>query len=123
MSTRAYSKDLREKVIKSIESGKTQVEASKVFSLNISTVNRWYKRYRKEGHCDARKNLGAKSRIDNALLEQHISNNPNIRLKDLAVEFGMAVSSMHYCLKRLGYSYKKKRSPMWNLVKKGVLNI
>ena len=64
MRTSPYSKDLREKVIRFIEMGNTQVLASLVFELNISTVSRWYQRYRETGNFLAKKRPGAKSKID-----------------------------------------------------------
>ena len=50
MSTNPKSLDLRERVIKYIESGHTQGSAAKIFNLNISTFNKWNVRYKREGH-------------------------------------------------------------------------
>ena len=44
----AYSIDLRKKVIKYIEEGNSQQSATKIFSLNKATVNRWCQRYKKK---------------------------------------------------------------------------
>jgi transposase len=60
MSTSPYSIDLREKVIKYIESGNSQQSASKIFRLNVSTVNRWWLRYKREGNYAAKKRPGGK---------------------------------------------------------------
>ena len=40
MTTSPYSLDLRKRVINFTKSGNSQVSASKIFALNLSTVNR-----------------------------------------------------------------------------------
>lgn len=117
MKTSPYSLDLREKVIQFLESGNTQVSAAQLFSLHLSTVNRWYSRYREEGHYAPRKRPGAKSKIDKEALIRCITANPNLTLKGLAKEFGVSLWGIYYCLKKLGFSYKKKSFPMWSRVK------
>ncbi len=64
----AYSIDLRKKVISFIEEGNSQLLATKLFKLNKATVNRWWLRYKTEGHVNPRKNLGSKPRIDSLLI-------------------------------------------------------
>lgn len=118
MSTSPYSIDLREKVIKFIKSGKSQTEAAKIFDLHLSTVNRWYLRYRREGHCDPRKRPGAKSKIDKESLKDYINKNPDATLKEISLKYGVSVWGIYYWLKKLGFSYKKKRFPMWKQAKK-----
>lgn len=118
MTTSPYSLDLRERVIKFLESGNTQILAAKVFSLNLSTVNRWYLRYRREGNCDPRKRLGAKSKVDQKSLESYIISNPDAKLRDLSSIFGVSVWGIYYWLGKLGFSYKKKPLPMWKRIKK-----
>ena len=119
MSTSPYSLDLRNSVIKYIKSGNSQVSASRVFSLNLSTVNKWYLRYRREGNCNARKRLGAKSKVNKEALESYVALNPNVTLKDLSQEFGVSLWGIYYWLRKLGFSYKKKPSPIWKQTKKG----
>ena len=123
MSTSPYSLDLREKVIKFIMAGNSQTEAAKIFSLNLSTVNRWYLRYRKEGNCNPRKRPGAKSKIDKESLKAYINKNPNATLQEISSEYGVSLWGIYYWLKKLGFSYKKKPLPMWKLVKQSGQNI
>ena len=118
MSTSPYSLDLRKRVITFIKSGNSQVSASKIFALNLSTVNIWYLRYRSEGHYAPRARLGAKRKIDLEALTSHISLNPDAKLKDMAKKFGVSIWGIYYWLKKLGFSYKKKPLPMWKRVKK-----
>ena len=117
MSTSPYSQDLREKVIKFIESGNTQATAAKVFSLSITTISRWYLRYRREGNCLARKRLGAKGKVDKKALADYVTLNPNAKLSDLGERFGVSLWGVYYWLRKLGFSYKKKPLPMWKRIK------
>jgi len=48
MSKKAYSKDLRERVINHIKSGNTQINTSKTFNISTSTVSRWWIIYNRE---------------------------------------------------------------------------
>ena len=107
MSTSPYSLDLRRKVIKYIEQGNSQVSAAKLFDLNLSTVSRWHLRYKKEGHYNPRKRLGAKAKIDPKALELHVNSNPDSTLQDLAKKFGISLWGVNYWLKKLGFSFKK----------------
>lgn len=123
MSTSPYSLDLRERVISYIERGNTQVSAASLFCLNLSTVNRWYLRYRREGHYKPRRNVGAKLKIDVEGLRSFISLNPDSRLKDLSVRFGVSSWTIYQWLKKLGFSYKKKPSAMWKQARRSELDI
>ena len=44
-------------------------------------------------------------------------------LKKAAQEFGVSSFTISYWLKKLGYSYKKKPSPIWKQAKKSQINI
>jgi transposase len=114
----AYSIDLRKKVIKFIEEGNSQQSATKIYSLNKATVNRWWQRYKKEGHVNPRVNLGRKPKIDRAELKKYVDAHPDSRLYDISLKFMVSVNAIHRWLKKLGYSYKKKPSPMWKQAKK-----
>lgn len=107
MTTSPYSLDLRDRVIKFIKAGNTQVLASKVFELNISTVNKWYTRYRKEGNFAPRNRPGAKSKVDQEVLVSYINANPDATLQELSKKIGVSICGVYYWLRKLGFSYKK----------------
>lgn len=117
MSTSPYSIDLRRKVIKQVKSGKSQVSVSKSFDINLSTVNRWWLRYKREGNFLAKPRPGARSKLSVEDLKSYISMHPNSRLEDMSKEFCISIWGIYYWLKKLGYSYKKKPSPMWKQMK------
>lgn len=118
MSTSPYSIDLRERVIKFIEAGKSQTKTAATFNLHAATVARWYKRYKQEGHYRARKRLGARSKIDKKLFEAYIHQHSDVKIKELSKEFNLSIGGVHYWLKKLGYSYKKKPLPIWKQMKR-----
>jgi transposase len=122
MSTSPYSQDLRERVIKYLELGKTQASTAEVFCLNPSTVSRWWLRYKRVGNCLAKKRLGAKPKLDKVALENYMSVNQDIKLKDLSKKFNVSVWTVCRWLKKIGYSYKKKPLAMWKQAKRSEIN-
>lgn len=123
MSTSPYSYDLRKKVINYLSKGKSQKEASEVFGLHINTVHRWNVRCRDEGNYASRKRLGQKSKLDYKKIELFVLDNSDVKLSDIAAEFGISNGYASLILKRLGFSYKKKRLPIWKQTKESEKNI
>lgn len=113
-----YSQDFRKKVITYIEKGNSYNKAGLKFDISANTVRNWYTRYKSEGHYSTRKMGGKKARITKQEIELYISNNPDFNLIEMGQYFHMSGAGAHYWLKKLGYSYKKKLSPMWKLAKK-----
>jgi transposase len=122
MSTSPYSIDLRKKIIDCIESGKSQKELAALFKINPSTISRWWIRYKTEGHYNPRVRIGKKPKINAAELKNYVESNPNFKTSEMGKHFGMSSVGALYWLRKLGYSYKKKPSPMWKLVRKKELH-
>ncbi len=59
---KAYSQDLREKVVRAIESGKSRKEVVDVFGVSLSTVKRYLRQKRQLGHIQPKKIPGRPSR-------------------------------------------------------------
>lgn len=116
MRTSPYSKDLRQKVIEYINKGKSQQEASEAFGLHRNTVNRWRVRHKKEGHYEARPRMGREGKIDYQALEGFVIDNPDMKLLDIGNKFKISAFHTGRILKKLGFSYKKKPSPMWRRI-------
>src|ERR1700730_9672353 len=47
---RAYSQDLRHRVLRAIDQGKNQAEVAKTFAISTSTIKRYLKGRRESGH-------------------------------------------------------------------------
>jgi transposase len=118
MRIKTFSKDLRVRVIQYIEEGNTQLKASKLFKVSKSAVNRWWKRYQEEGSFEARRKIGSKGKIDQKELEQYVRKHPDETLAQIAANFKVTGVAIWRRLKKLGFSYKKKRSPTWNQMSK-----
>ena len=82
---RAYSADMRERVIARVESGASRREAAEHYEVSASTAVIWVKCFRKTGRCSARPRGGSTSP-----LEQHaefllalIEDEPNLTLDEV----------------------------------------
>jgi transposase len=113
----AYSIDLRRKVIEFITRGNTQKLATQTFNLNKATVNRWWLRHKKEGHIRPRKNLGKKPKVTKEEFEIYITQNPNFTTAEMGRYFNISSPGAFYWLRKFGFSYKKKPSHIWKLIK------
>lgn len=117
MRTKPYSIDLRKKVINYIKEGHSQLEASSLFGLHKNTVNRWWIRYNKEGILSARIRPGFKSKVDHRAMAEYVMSNSNVKLYELGKIYKVTASQASRILRKLGFSYKKKPSPMWSQVR------
>lgn len=118
----SYSQDFRKKVITYVNKGNSCNKASIKFDISANTVRNWVKRYKSEGHYLSRKVGGKKGRVAASDIAYYVEENPDFILSDMGKHFNMSAAGAHYWLKKLGYSYKKKISPMWKLAKKSVRN-
>jgi len=100
-----YSLDLREAAISYIKNGGSKIEASRLFGFSRSTLYRWL-----EMDDLGPKVHGPRNRkIDMPALKKHVEDYPDMFLHERAEVFGLAVSGMHYALKRLGIVKKRAR--------------
>ncbi len=62
---------------------------------------------------------GKKGRIREQEVATYVKNNPDFILSAMGKHFGISgPGALYYWLRKLGYSYKKKASPMWKQQKK-----
>ena len=110
---KSYSIDLRSRVTDHIKNGYTQSSAAKIFKVSSSAVNRWWIRYQEEGTIESKANPGSKGKVDPESLKNFVEANSDKTLREIGEHFGVRASSIYCRLKKLGFSYKKKPSPMW----------
>lgn len=122
MTKRQHSLDLKERVIEYIKLGNDQKTSAKIFMVSKSSVSRWWIRYKEEGIIKPKARLGSKGKIDPNQLKSYVENNEDKTLAEMAKVFNASICSVYRRLKQLGFSYKKKPSPMWKLVKKSEMN-
>jgi transposase len=76
---KAYSLDLRSKIVESVRRGVSISETARRFGVNRSTVGRYLKRLDKGGSLAPKKALGSRSKLDESgmrLLEEDIKARP-----------------------------------------------
>jgi transposase len=120
---RAYSKDLRQKVVTAVHRGMPKAQAARLFDISLSSVKR-YAKLASQGHTLAvKKRPGRAPKLDQSarkLLEEDIRERPAATVKDrrrfLEHLTGKSLSepTIRRGLKRLGFNRKKGLWGRWN---------
>jgi putative transposase len=100
-----YSKDMRLAALAYINKGGTQSEAVKIFGVSRDSLLRWSK----AKSLERQTGFTRRRKIDADKLKAHVQSHPQMYLRERAEIFGVAVNSMHYALKRLGFVKKTRR--------------
>ena len=108
---KAYSNDLREKVMKKAESGMCILHLAKAFNIGRATIYRWLERKGKLGHVrpEEKWQKGHSHLIkDLPGLLKYVSKNPGKTLDELAQGWGEGCGmTIARALKKAGYTHKK----------------
>lgn len=112
---KAYSEDLRTKILEAVDRGMPKSEAAKTFGVSRSSVKR-YAAARREGRPLApRKHPGSKPKLDQRatkILQADVEDRPSITLKErcrfLKEMVGVSVSesTLSRLLRKMGFSPK-----------------
>ena len=82
---RAYSKDLRVKVLDAVDRGMPRAEVAKIFGISLPSIKRWLKRRRETGEVGAKVPTGPPA-IKGVMLEEwlpdHLRSNPDLTLEE-----------------------------------------
>jgi|SRR5579872_3866865 len=112
---RAYSLDLRKKVISFIAQGGGKREASKVFGIGEDTIYRWIRRD-KTGDLSPKKRTEFPRKIPDETLRSYVGHHPDHTLEEIGKAIGLSRSEVGKQLKRLGITRKKRPHSMRNAV-------
>jgi transposase len=114
---KAYSKDLRLRVLAAVDRGMPRAEVAKTFGVSVSTIKRYLRLRRQTGDVSPKPIPGPPAR-KRALLEEElpaqVKLNPDLTLEEHCELFeearGVEVSTatMSRALKRLGLPLKKR---------------
>lgn len=110
---KAYSIELRERVIEYIEEGNNYISASNRYKISRETVRKWYIRYKTEGHYNERPRKGKKSRIIRSEFENYVKTHSGATLAQIGAHFKMTGRSIHYYMQKFSFAYEKKSLAMW----------
>ncbi len=113
---RAYSLDLRRKMVEASERGMSKAEAARTFGVGISTVKRYVSRAQQGESLSPKKAPGKKRKLNESaakLLEEDLHARPAVtyrqRAEYLHKLLGVRVSESTVCrmIQRMGYTRKK----------------
>lgn len=113
---RAYSEDLRKRIIRAVEQGKRPEEVAHIFEVSASSVRRFVRQQREQGHLRSRlppgrpRTLSAEhARVLSEQVKAHSKASLEEHAAKLAETTGQQVSSMtvQRTLLRLGITRKK----------------
>jgi transposase len=114
----AYSKDLRGRLIRAVEQGRSARSQAKVFDVDSSTAVKWMAVFRAEGRAGPKPHRGGRrSPLDAQAdwLKARVAAKADITLEELVAELGArrvptSTSALSRFFRRIGYSFKKKRA-------------
>ena len=115
---KAYSEDLRKKIVEAVERGMPKIEAARSFGVGISSVKRYAAAARQGRSLAPKKRPGSKPKLDEGarrLLEVDLEERPAATLLErrefLRRVSGVEVSdsTISRALRRMGWSRKKDR--------------
>jgi transposase len=113
---KAYSKDLRQKIVDAIERGMPKAEAARTFAVGISTVKRYATKAQKGEPLEPGKAPGKRPKMDERLrkfLEEDLNERPFVTLQQrwdyIEAISGVSVSRSTMCraIARIGSTRKK----------------
>jgi transposase len=113
---KAYSKDLRQKIVDAIQRGMPKAEASRTFGVGISTVKRYASKAQRGEPLEQGKAPGKRPKMDERLrklLEEDLKERPFITLRQrcdyVEAISGVSVSRSTMCraIARMGSTRKK----------------
>jgi transposase len=110
---KAYSQDLRDRVIELYKTSKYRIKAiSELFGIERHTISNWIKLYKENGDYSSRQHLqsGRKAKFtDKGKIIRFLTTNPDSQAVDIrdALASGLAMSTFYDTLRRMEITYKK----------------
>jgi len=104
----AYSVDFRKRAIAFMDEGHTGKQLYAAFKIWPSEVSKWRKLLEETGSLEPKYRKTRRGKIDLQKLQQAIERKPDAYLSELAKEFNCTDQAIHYALKRLKITLKKR---------------
>jgi transposase len=103
-----YRKELRQRVIEDIRLHGESVDlTAKKFRVGKSTIYGWLKK--EDPYAIAKPGRTCSYKFKEEDLIAQLDKNPNILQRELAIKFGVVVTTICVAMKRLGYTRKKNK--------------
>src|SRR5215213_3925261 len=115
---KAYSEDLRRKVVEAIHRGMAKSEAARTFGVSLSSVKRYVAKANQGGSLTPKKHPGPRPKLDERarrLLEADVEKRPAVSLRERGrflervVGVSVSESTLSRLLRRMGFSPKGGR--------------
>jgi transposase len=115
---KAYSQDLRERILQTVDEGKTQAEAASLFKVSEASVKRYVRQRREKGHVRPKQIPGrppTKRAPLEAKLQPQLESQPDATLHEHCQKWKavsgvkVSISTMSRAIKHLKWTRKKKR--------------
>ncbi len=112
---KAYSEDLRRRIVAAVEGGMPRTEAARLFDVGLSSVKRYLRLSTQRGSLAPRKGGGRPPKVNAAiarLLEEDVGRRPYAAVRERAVFLRsvcgaeLSVSTVRRLLCKLGFSQK-----------------
>ena len=110
----AYSLDFRKKVLAYCKRTGSITEASDVFQISRNTIYGWLKLKEKTGNLNHQAKGTKPRKVDRDRLKNYLNDHPDAFLTEIASEFDCHLTAIHYALKAMGYTRKKRTIPTMN---------
>ena len=113
-----YSIAFRKKVLAYCERTGSITEASQIFQISRNTIYCWLKLKEKTGELNHQVKETKPRKVDRDRLKNYLTDNPDAYLTEIASEFGCHPTTIHYALKAMDYTRKKRTIPTMNKLQK-----
>ncbi len=115
---KAYSQDLRQRVLRAVDAGQSQVEVAKTFAVSTSTIKRYLKARRESGHV-LPKAIPGRPAVKGAVLQAHLKAqleaHPDVTREEhcrlFQAEHGIQVSPASISRARAALGWTRKKRP------------
>src|SRR5437588_10607742 len=115
---KAYSQDLRQRVLRAIDSGESQIETAEAFAVSVPTIKRYLRQRRETGHVlpkgipgrPARKGAVLQAHL-RAQLEAHPDATREEHCQLFKAEQGLEVSTASISRARAALGWTRKKRP------------
>jgi transposase len=120
---KAYSEDLRKKIVSAIERGMSKAQTARLFDVSLSSVKRYARIAREGGSLEPRKSPGRPTKTDRkaqVLLEKDVEERPAAtigqrrRFLEHITGTPLSDSTVRRLMKRMGFSQKNGVWRRWN---------
>lgn len=117
---KAYSQDLRQRVLRAVAAGQTQAEIAKTFAVSVATIKRYLKQRRETGHVQP-KAIPGRPAASGAVLQAHLRAqlevHPDATREEhcqlFQTEHGIPVSTASISRARAALGWTRKKRPWW----------